>query len=229
MPSCGSKLYAVTSFAEVEGIFADYLAQPRALQRGARSRDGATDDRALEADAGVRRERVRDLLTQVADGSVAGRLGARRTARRSRRSRSASPRSTIIARCGRDFPRSSTAPGRRRSRSSRSRSASPSEATEYSSRGCRRMPSESASARALPGAEHNALARTVLLRPAHAARRRQGAVLIVTAGTSDLPVAEEAAVTADAMGCVRRAAHRRRRRRNPPAARAARACWIAPP
>jgi pyridinium-3,5-biscarboxylic acid mononucleotide synthase len=30
----------------------------------------------------------------------------------------------------------------------------------------------------------------------------RGTVLVVTAGTSDLPVAEEAAVTADAMGCV---------------------------
>jgi NCAIR mutase (PurE)-related protein len=54
---------------------------------------------------------------------------------------------------------------------------------------------------ALSGAEHNALARTVLLRPI-APVAAKGSVLVVTAGTSDLPVAEEAAVTVDAMGCV---------------------------
>jgi NCAIR mutase (PurE)-related protein len=55
---------------------------------------------------------------------------------------------------------------------------------------------------ALPGAEANALARTVLLRPADPPGEALGAVLVVTAGTSDLPVAEEAAVTSDAMGCT---------------------------
>jgi NCAIR mutase (PurE)-related protein len=54
---------------------------------------------------------------------------------------------------------------------------------------------------ALPGIEHNSLARTALLRANSPARATKGTVLIVTAGTSDLPVAEEAAVTADAMGC----------------------------
>ena len=55
---------------------------------------------------------------------------------------------------------------------------------------------------ALPGAQHNALARTVMLRASQPPATARGTVLIVTAGTSDLPVAEEAAVTADAMGCV---------------------------
>jgi len=54
---------------------------------------------------------------------------------------------------------------------------------------------------ALPGIEYNALARTALLRPGNPPPAGRGTVLIVTAGTSDLPVAEEAAVTADAMGC----------------------------
>jgi NCAIR mutase (PurE)-related protein len=60
---------------------------------------------------------------------------------------------------------------------------------------------------ALPGIEHNTLGRTAYLRPVStsastsATPRAQGTVLVVTAGTSDLPVAEEAAVTADAMGC----------------------------
>jgi len=55
---------------------------------------------------------------------------------------------------------------------------------------------------ALPGAESNALARTVRVRATEPPATARGCVLVVTAGTSDLPVAEEAAVTADAMGCV---------------------------
>jgi pyridinium-3,5-biscarboxylic acid mononucleotide synthase len=55
---------------------------------------------------------------------------------------------------------------------------------------------------ALPGAESNALARTVRVRATQPMATARGSVLVVTAGTSDLPVAEEAAVTADAMGCV---------------------------
>lgn len=54
---------------------------------------------------------------------------------------------------------------------------------------------------ALPGVEHNALARTAFLRAPVGPPAARGTVLIVTAGTSDLPVAEEAAVTVDAMGC----------------------------
>jgi NCAIR mutase (PurE)-related protein len=55
---------------------------------------------------------------------------------------------------------------------------------------------------ALPGAQHNALARTVMLRAAQSPGTAPGSALIVTAGTSDLPVAEEAAVTAEAMACM---------------------------
>ena len=55
---------------------------------------------------------------------------------------------------------------------------------------------------ALRGAEHNALARTVMLRATHPGPTARGQLLVVTAGTSDLPVAEEAVVTADAMGCI---------------------------
>jgi NCAIR mutase (PurE)-related protein len=54
---------------------------------------------------------------------------------------------------------------------------------------------------AIPGAEWNELGRTVYVRGANPPAVRQGSVLIVTAGTSDLPVAEEAAVTAGASGC----------------------------
>ena len=52
------------------------------------------------------------------------------------------------------------------------------------------------------GMECNELARTAWLapRPDRPVPAGKGTVLIVTAGTSDLPVAEEAAVTADAMG-----------------------------
>lgn len=55
---------------------------------------------------------------------------------------------------------------------------------------------------ALTGAEWNALGRTVYVRGKNPLPVRQGTVLIVTAGTSDLPVAEEAAVTAGAAGCT---------------------------
>jgi pyridinium-3,5-biscarboxylic acid mononucleotide synthase len=54
---------------------------------------------------------------------------------------------------------------------------------------------------ALPASEHNALGHTVYLAPETPLERRtRGPVLIITAGTSDLPVAEEAAVTAAAFG-----------------------------
>jgi pyridinium-3,5-biscarboxylic acid mononucleotide synthase len=54
---------------------------------------------------------------------------------------------------------------------------------------------------ALPGVEYNPMARTAYLAPAEKVERRVlGSVLIVTAGTSDVPVAEEAAVTAHAFG-----------------------------
>ncbi|KPJ60071.1 MAG: 1-(5-phosphoribosyl)-5-amino-4-imidazole-carboxylate carboxylase [Latescibacteria bacterium DG_63] len=49
-------------------------------------------------------------------------------------------------------------------------------------------------------ATHNVLARTVFI--ARGKREKtQGTVLVVCAGTSDIPVAEEACVTAEAMGC----------------------------
>jgi len=51
----------------------------------------------------------------------------------------------------------------------------------------------------------NPAARTVLLAPPDAPAATRGPVLIVSAGTSDLPVAEEAAVVAEAFGtCVER-------------------------
>jgi NCAIR mutase (PurE)-related protein len=54
---------------------------------------------------------------------------------------------------------------------------------------------------AMPGAEWNALGRTIYLSGKSDPPVSTGNVLIVTAGTSDLPVAEEAAVTARASGC----------------------------
>lgn len=48
-------------------------------------------------------------------------------------------------------------------------------------------------------AEHNATARTLALRQ-NGERHGKGKVVIVSAGTSDVPVAEEAAVTAELMG-----------------------------
>ena len=51
-----------------------------------------------------------------------------------------------------------------------------------------------------PNAEMNAVARCAYLAPREPVPMGRGTVLIVTAGTSDLPVAEEAAVTARALG-----------------------------
>ncbi len=52
-----------------------------------------------------------------------------------------------------------------------------------------------------PEAEHNALARTIVVRADGDQEAEQnGTVLVISAGTSDLPVAEEAYVTAEVMG-----------------------------
>jgi len=45
---------------------------------------------------------------------------------------------------------------------------------------------------------HEARTMTIIIRPV---RRRKGDVTIITAGTSDIPVAEEAAITSEMMGC----------------------------
>ncbi|MGH9468364.1 MAG: nickel pincer cofactor biosynthesis protein LarB [Terriglobales bacterium] len=52
---------------------------------------------------------------------------------------------------------------------------------------------------ALPEASYNETARTIAVQRA-AAARGSGTVLVVSAGTSDLPVAEEAAITAEMFG-----------------------------
>ncbi len=52
---------------------------------------------------------------------------------------------------------------------------------------------------AVPAARYNALARTISHAPTPLPKRN-GTVLVVSAGTADLPVAEEAAETADIMG-----------------------------
>jgi NCAIR mutase (PurE)-related protein len=54
--------------------------------------------------------------------------------------------------------------------------------------------------RSYPGAVHNAAARTVSLRQSSATEGTKGHIAVVCAGTSDLPVAEEAAVTAETFG-----------------------------
>ncbi len=54
---------------------------------------------------------------------------------------------------------------------------------------------------AFPEGEYNAIGRTFRVRGPEVAGVRLGRVIIVTAGTSDLPVAEEARVTAEAWNC----------------------------
>lgn len=52
----------------------------------------------------------------------------------------------------------------------------------------------------IPDAEHYGLARLILIRRGE--QEKRGHILVLSAGTSDLPVAEEAAITAEAMGKV---------------------------
>src|SRR5207248_2141126 len=54
---------------------------------------------------------------------------------------------------------------------------------------------------AFPEGEHNPVARTFRLKGPDDDGPKLGRVVVVTAGTSDLPVAEEARVTAEAWGC----------------------------
>lgn len=51
----------------------------------------------------------------------------------------------------------------------------------------------------LPEARYNDLGRTIVYEP-QPLPKRSGTILVITAGTADLPVAEEAAVTAEVMG-----------------------------
>ena len=70
----------------------------------------------------------------------------------------------------------------------------------------------------LANVEVNDLARTALVRGGLHPPRGTGTVAVVTAGTSDLPVAEEAAVTLDALGTACDARDGRR-------CRGSIACW----
>jgi NCAIR mutase (PurE)-related protein len=54
--------------------------------------------------------------------------------------------------------------------------------------------------RSFPVASHNKVARTVFIENHPIEKRGRGSILVVSAGTSDGPVAEEAAVTAEVMG-----------------------------
>ncbi len=55
----------------------------------------------------------------------------------------------------------------------------------------------------LPGVEYHEAARMIVLRAGNERRGKgpRGCVLVISAGTADQPVAEEAAVTAETMGC----------------------------
>jgi NCAIR mutase (PurE)-related protein len=54
--------------------------------------------------------------------------------------------------------------------------------------------------RLVPSARYNPQARTILANTRLIQQRGRGTILIVTAGTSDIPVAEEARVTAETLG-----------------------------
>ena len=197
------RLYAVTSFAEVEGIFGDYLANQERYA-AARPVATATTTTVARGRRRVRRERVRDLLGQVADGSRAG---------RSRRSHSLAQEpigslgfATIdhhrALRQG--FPEVVYGAGKTTEQvvAIAQRIADRGDGvlvTRVAPDAVRR-----AAGRAPGRGAQRARAHGAVLRAPRPPATARGTVLIVTAGTSDLPVAEEAAVTADAMGCRRR-------------------------
>jgi len=52
-----------------------------------------------------------------------------------------------------------------------------------------------------PGAEYNSLAKTIVIQKDQI-NSKKGKILVITAGTSDIPVAEEAVATAEVMGNV---------------------------
>jgi NCAIR mutase (PurE)-related protein len=61
-------------------------------------------------------------------------------------------------------------------------------------------PTAEALLRAHPGAVHNSMGRTVRVRQTAVSGETVGHIAVVCAGTSDLPVAEEAATTAETFG-----------------------------
>ena len=152
----------------------------------------------------MRRERVRDLLDQVADGSLADRARAR-LARRSSPSESLGFATIDHHRALRQgFPEVVYGAGK-----------TPEQivaiAQRIAERGdgvlVTRVAPDVGRRRcvdALPGVElERARAHGARARGASRRATARGTVLVVTAGTSDLPVAEEAAVTADAHGLHR--------------------------
>ena len=217
----------MTSFGEVEGIFADYLANRERYARCAGRRAAATP-----------RTVWRPTRHEAGAGARPARPGRGRVARRRRRarhalapspsSRSASRRSTTIARCGRDFPKSSRRRERRRSRSSPSRSASPSAAMACWSR---ESPTSGA-ARCVPrfpGIECNAVgADSVASRPSAAAGGAAGTRADRHGRHERSAGGRRSGRDGRRDGLTRGAAHGRRRRRHSPAARAARRCSTRP-
>jgi NCAIR mutase (PurE)-related protein len=151
----------------------------------------------------MRRERVRDLLEQVANGALAVDDALSRLAFEPVESLSfASIDHHRALRQG--FPEVVFGEGK-----------TPSQilgiASRIAERGdgllATRLSRESAQllAASIPGIELNELARTAVVAPSSPPPVGRGTILVVTAGTSDLPVAEEAVVTAGALGnCVER-------------------------
>jgi NCAIR mutase (PurE)-related protein len=147
----------------------------------------------------VRRERVRDLLARVADGSVAVEMALDSLALEPTESLEFATIDHHRA-LRQGFPEVIYGAGKSAEQVTQI-------ARRIAERGdgvlVTRISDEAATALAavLPGVVHDAIARTAYLAPTEPIRQATGELLIVTAGTSDLPVAEEAAVSAVALGC----------------------------
>ena len=174
-------------------------AGPRSLRRG--------------PTAAMTPERLRRILEQVARGE----LDPTRRFEPSSicRSRiSASPRSTIIARCAAALPEVVFGTGKTPEQIVAIAARAARRAGRASCHPPRRRPAAALRDGRCRRCTYDAHARLAYWRrPSPPPAAGAGTIVVVAAGTADLPVAEEAALTAELMGQQRRARVRRRRRR----------------
>jgi NCAIR mutase (PurE)-related protein len=146
----------------------------------------------------MKRERVRDLLTRVADGSVSPELALDDLAQEPFESLGFATIDHHRA-LRQGFPEVIYGAGKT---SEQIVAIAERIAERHSGFLATRLSDEASNAvrNRFRGVELNSLARTAYLAPTEPPPMGRGTILIVTAGTSDLPVAEEAAVTACALG-----------------------------
>ena len=142
-----------------------------------------------------------------------GRRGARAAARAALRGPRLRARSTTIASLRNGFPEVVFGAGQDARADRRHRRAAGGGGRQRPGHAARARTRRRACVAAVDGFEYHPLPRLAVRRARPIEPRGDGTVLVVSAGTADLPVAEEAAITAELMGNSRRAPVRRRRLR----------------